>query len=193
VLFVGTEYVASLVAALEAFGLYSANVPREYLNLIETLEIAATRRAMIARDIGSKWPGFEQRYAAYLVALLQDIGIYARICFRSDMYAEFIDVKRETGLPSREVELRVFGKNSHEMVSAAILEQWNFPREVVDTVRLHHNVEAGSDIVRITQLATMLGDPSDDYPHDESLNNIVDEWRAKLGLRARDHHPGSAH
>ncbi len=89
--------------------------------------------------------------------------------------------------------MRMFGKNSHEKVSAAILEQRNFPREVVDTVRLHHTVETESDIVRITQLATMLGDPADDYPHDESLNNVVSEWRIKLGLRARDQHPGRAH
>ncbi len=193
VLFVGTEYVASLVAALEAFGLYSANVPSEYLKLIETLEIAATKRAMIARDISSKWPGFDQRYAAYLVALLQDIGIYARICFRSNIYAEYLELKKETGLPSRQIETRVFGKNSHEKVSAAILERWNFPREVVDTVRSHHTLETESDIVRITQLATMLGDPADDYPHDESLNNVVDEWRTKLGLRSREQHPGRAH
>ncbi len=186
VLFVGTEYVASLVAALEAFGLYSANVRREHIDLIEKLEIAATRRAMIARDISWKWPGFEHRYAAYLVSLLQDIGIYARICFMSDKYNEFLELKRETGLPSREIEMRVFGANTHEKVSAAILERWNFPPEVVETVRTHHTVEAESDIVRITQLATLLGDPADDYPHDESLNGILDEWRKKLGLVNRE-------
>jgi len=183
VLFVGTEYIASLVAALEAFGLYSASVREDYMELIEKMEVAATRRALIARDISSRWPGLKNRYVPYIASLLQDIGLLARICLRPELYGEFLRLREEKELSARDAESEVFGRNSHEQIGSAILERWNFPPEMVKAVRLHHSAIGIEDAVKIVQLATVLGGRGDDYPHDSSVETLALKWREKLGLK----------
>ncbi len=89
---------------------------------------------------------------------------------------------QDQNISAREAGLKVFDNCSHERVGAAVLDNWNFPSEIVDIVRSHHSQEASTDYVKIIQLATLIGDPKDAYPHDESLLALVPEWRTILGM-----------
>jgi len=181
VLFVGTEYIASVVTALEAFQSYSSRVPERYASLVEGLSEAAVKRAMIAKEISAKWYGIENKYIPHVASLLQDIGLFARICLRAEMYDAFLKTIDELKVSPRQAELKIFGNVTHERIGAAILDNWNFPSEIVDTVRKHHSEKATNDYVKIVQFATLLaGD--DGYPFDESLLETMAEWQIKLGL-----------
>lgn len=182
VLFIGMEYVASVVTALEAFQSYSSRVPERYEALLEEMSLSAVRRAMISRGIASKWPNIENKFVPHVASLLQDIGLIARICLRQESYDLFLKTMQEAGITAREAELKVFGNVTHERIGAAILDNWNFPPEIVDVVRNHHATTAMNDNVRIVQLATLLGGSMEGYPYDESLRDILPEWSAKLGL-----------
>jgi HD-like signal output (HDOD) protein len=182
VLFIGLEYVASVITALEAFHSYSSRVPQRYAGLIEELSVTAVHRAMIAKEIAAKWPGIENKYAPHVASLLQDIGLFARICLKPEVFDVFIKTTQERKITPREAELKVFGNFTHERIGAAILDNWNLPSEIVDTVRYHHTQNATTDYVKIVQLAMLLGDGTDNYPYDDLLAGLVPEWRNELGL-----------
>lgn len=183
VLFIGLEYVASVVTALEAFHSYSSRVAERYAGLVEEMSIAAVRRAMIAKEIALRSQEIENKYAAYVSSLLQDIGLFARICLKPEMYDVFLKTIDLLNMTAGEAESKVFADVTHERVGAAILDNWNFPSEIVDTVRAHHSQTAETAYVRIIQLAMLLDGTTEGYSYDESLVEIVPEWRHKLGLR----------
>ncbi len=89
VLFIGLDYVSSVVTALEAFQSYSSKVTERYAGLIEEMSLTAVRRAMIAKEIAARWPGVENKYIPHVASLLQDIGLYARICLKPEMFDVF--------------------------------------------------------------------------------------------------------
>jgi len=186
VLFVGTEYIASIVTALEAFHAYSSKVPPRYAGLLEELSVAAVQRAMYTREISAKLNGLDDKYVAHVASLLQDIGIFARVCLRPAAYDEFLRTMDELKIGPREAELKVFGNVAHERISAAILDNWNFPQEIVETVRMHHSEKCSNDYVRIVQIAMLIGRRADGYPFDEALLEIVPVWEARLGLLEQD-------
>lgn len=189
VLFVGMEYIASMIAALEAFNAYCLRVPDRYSALIENMSISAVRRGVIAKEIAARWEGLDNKYIPYVSSLLQDIGLFARVSLRPDSYDAFLKVKNELQLSSREAETKIFGNNSHEKIGAAILDRWNFPPDIVKTVRSHHLSPSPDDYTKIAQLAMLLEGHNDDFPHDENLEKILPEWRSKLRLERDEDSP----
>ncbi|MCL5020230.1 MAG: response regulator [Bacteroidetes bacterium] len=182
VLFIGLDYLSSVVTALEAFQSYSSKVTERYAGLIEEMSLTAVHRAMIAKEIAARWPGIESKYIPHVASLLQDIGLFARICLKPEMFDIYSKTVQDRKISPLEAELAVFDNSTHEKIGAAILDDWNFPSEIVDIVRAHHTQEASTDYMKIIQLAMLISDPTDDYPHDESLLDLVPEWRLKLGL-----------
>ncbi len=184
VFFIGLEYIASMVTALEAFGEYSAKVPPQYAPVIEEMTVSAVRRATFAKEIASRWPGLGNRYVPYVASLLQDIGIFARVSLRPEQYGAFLRVKQTMGLSDRESEAKIFGSYSHERIGAAILEHWNFPQDIVNAVAEHHAESAPNDFCKIVQLAMLLEGRDDGFSYDPEIGALLPEWRARLGENA---------
>lgn len=182
VLYVGRDYIASIIIALEAFQAYSSRVPKRYAGLVEELSLAAVQRAMYTKEISANWDGIEDKYVAHVASLLQDIGIFARICQRPVTYDSFLKTMEELKVGPREAEFKVFGNVTHEKISAAILDHWNFPHEIVETVRMHHSENCSNDYVKIVQIATLIGGHTDGYPFDEKLRDDVPLWKERLDL-----------
>lgn len=181
VFFIGLEYVASMVTALEAFDGYSSRVPQRYAALIEELTTNSVRRGIISRDIASKWPGIPNKYVPYVSSLLQDIGLFARICLRPEQFDAYLKLRETTKATTREAEAQVFGSYTHEQIGAAILEHWNFPPDIVKTVSEHHISPVEGDCAKIVQLAMLIDGSDAGFPFDASLLPEAEEWRKKLG------------
>jgi len=181
VFFIGLEYISSMVTALEAFGAYSSRVPAKYAVLIEEMTLGAVRRGMVAKEIAAKWPGLDNRYVPYVASLLQDIGLFARICLRSDQYDAFLKTKEVLNFPPREAEVKVFGNYTHDKIGGAKLEHWNFPPDIVRAVKDHHSRPAANDYARIIQLAGVISGSADGFPVDDRTEQEAHEWREKLG------------
>ncbi len=171
-----------MVTALVAFDSYSNRVPERYAALIEGMTNTSVRRGILARDIAQRWPGLANKYIPYVSTLLQDIGLFARICLRPEQYDGYLKTMKSTGMSARDAEREVFGTYSHEQIGAAILEHWNFPSDIVKTVGDNHSVSAAEDYVRIVQLANLIDVTADDFPVDQGLIEYVPEWKRRLAL-----------
>lgn len=182
VFFIGLEYIASMVTALEAFDSYSSKVPARYSALVEEMTTSSVRRGILARDIAPRWPGLTNKYVPYVSALLQDIGLFARVCLRPEQYDAFLKLKGKGSVSARDAEREAFGQYSHEQIGGAILDRWNFPSDIVKTVACHHASPAPDDYVRIVQLANMIDGDTDDFPRDEDLRGSLEEWKRRLAL-----------
>ncbi len=182
VFFIGLEYIASMVTALEAFNEYFARVSPQYAQLVEEMTVTAVRRAMIAKEVASRWPGLGNRYVPYVASLLQDICLFARVSLRPEQYGAFIRGRQTMGLSDRESESKVFGIYSHERIGEAILEHWNFPQAIAKAVAEHHAESVSNDYSRIVQLSMLLDGHTDGFPHDASVEELVPDWRKRLKL-----------
>lgn len=77
---------------------------------------------------------------AYLTGLQHHIGKVVMINRDKDLYKEVMRVVEAGEGQLRDVE-RGFFAYSHEMVGAAILDYWNYPKSIVKAVQYHHDFE----------------------------------------------------
>ncbi len=180
VMFVGLDYVTSMITALETFSAYSSLVPERYAGLIEALSLIAVRRAIIAKEISANWKDLKNPYVPYISSLLKDVGIIARISLKPELYEEYLKIREQAELSPTEVEKKVFGRYSHEEVGEAILNRWFLPTEIVKTVRNQHLNPAPDDYTKIVQLAMLLEGSPDEFPYDITLIKALPEWQEKL-------------
>ena len=179
VFFIGTEYVAGLVAAIETFHGFSCIARPEFAPEIEGLWNAAVSRSSIAKRIAEHWHGCDSPETVYVAALLQDIGQAALLCFDPDRYvayrATYVGAQGMDGT----TECAYFG-SSHDAIGTALLEYWNFPSAIVAGVAMHHKRTGGKAIPQILQLADILQRGDADCPHDPAVDELVDLWRDRI-------------
>ena len=94
---------------------------------------------------------------AFLCGLMHDIGIYLLAIEDRDKYLEVMklidyDIAK---LPSKEIE--VFG-TQHAMMSARLLQQWKFPKEIIMGVANHHSREKADEQTKAYAYITFLAE-----------------------------------
>ncbi len=77
---------------------------------------------------------------AYLAGLQRHIGKVVMINRDKALYREVVRVVDEGSGDLRDVERGLFAY-SHEMVGAALLDFWNYPKRIVDVTMHHHDFE----------------------------------------------------
>lgn len=77
---------------------------------------------------------------AYLAGLQRHIGKVVMINRDKSLYREAVRVVDEGNGDLRDVERGLFAY-SHEMVGAALLDYWNYPKRIVDVTMHHHDFE----------------------------------------------------
>lgn len=179
VFFIGTEYVAGLVAAIEVFHGFTCVARPEFAGEIESLWNAAISRSSIAKRIAERWHGCEAPETVYVTSLLQDIGQAALLCFDPDRYVDYR--KRCPGTISMDGSAEgVFFGSTHDVIGTALLEYWNFPPAIVAGVSLHHKRTGGQAMPQILQLADILQRGDAACPHDPAVDELVDLWRERI-------------
>jgi len=78
---------------------------------------------------------------AFLVGLLQDLGLYGLADALNDRYLSLLQNAQDQGCELAPLEEQRLGVN-HADISAALLESWGFPALIVDAVRRHTHPSA---------------------------------------------------
>lgn len=78
---------------------------------------------------------------AYLAGLQHHIGKVVMINRDKDLYKQVLSVVESGKGQLRDVERGLFAY-SHEMVGAALLDYWNYPKSIVSATLHHHDFEA---------------------------------------------------
>jgi len=135
-------------------------VAREQLEWYWSTTLA---RAVAAREISEQlWdrPGDD----AFLVGLLQDIGVLVLIGELKDTYAHFLEgvIDKRADLKRLEVESLGF---DHTALSAALLQHWKMPELLVESITEPHDYEVlkrrrtpSAELARILHLAELLAE-----------------------------------
>ncbi|MCB2181793.1 MAG: HDOD domain-containing protein [Desulfobulbaceae bacterium] len=87
-------------------------------------------------EVGSKQLGDD----AFLMGILHDIGKVVLISKLPDDMKKVIDLMTNKEMNQRQAELEIFGF-SHDRVGSLLLQNWNFPPTIVQTVKFHHKIE----------------------------------------------------
>lgn len=111
--------------------------------------------AFLAEDLAKKLK--LDSGAAFLAALMRDIGVYLLALDDREKYLEVIkltgyDIAR---LPA--AENKVYG-TYHALMSARLLQDWKFPSEVIIAVAFHHTPEKAPENMRAYAHLTYLAE-----------------------------------
>lgn len=155
VLFVGTEYVAGLVLAIEAFDKLHPGSGNSDGKMVEALWNQALYRASLAKAIAELWDGFRDRHLAFVASLFQDIGFVIHASAESDRMQEFLELTEIEKIPLLEADARIFGI-THDEVGSALLRYWNFPPAIVAAVASHHSPPGDDALLQILLIADNL-------------------------------------
>ena len=94
---------------------------------------------------------------AFLASLMRDIGIYLLATENRDKYLEVIKL---TGYHFSKLSLaenKMFG-TYHALMSARLLQHWNFPKEVIMGVAFHQNPDKADDAYKAYAYLTYLAE-----------------------------------
>jgi HD-like signal output (HDOD) protein len=175
--FIGTDYIASLIVAMESFHAVMSTSDGAPEHLIEGLWNRSLQRAIIARQLASAGPWVADAQLAYVVALLQDLGLVARLCSDPVRFARVMELEQAGEISLYDAECAVFGP-PHDTLGASLLESWNLPKEIVRPIAEHHSTSTANPIVHVVQLADLLATPGKPSPHDPSIEAYLQEsWR----------------
>lgn len=179
VIFIGLEYVSGLVMAIEAFNNICKNPGPECQHHVEEIWDLALHRGRIAKTIAQQWSPPIDPHLPYVTALLQDIGYVVRVCNEPQLFMKYLHLIRSGEKTKYEADALVYGI-THDEVGAALLEYWNFPRDIVQTVAAHHRKTAETPLAKIVQIAEGVSVVDLTNPHDPSLDRQIVSWRQKL-------------
>lgn len=115
--------------------------------------------------------------AAFLAALMRDIGIYLLAMDDRDKYLEVIKLAQYdiTKLPV--AENKVFG-TYHALMSARLLQEWKFPSAVVIGVAFHHTPEKANENFKDYAYLTYLAEQGVfRMGYENGVADITDEER----------------
>ncbi len=151
------EAVRSAVPAMQ-----TDCVPQELRAEFEALwrhSVAAALAAeRIARELNS--PGVDRR-EAYVCGLLHDLGKFAAWQAMPKSYARAVQEAGQSGAAIVQAERQTLGLD-HAVIGRRLAELWRLPRQVVETIWLHHHPSAAlpeavdKTLVRVVALANAL-------------------------------------
>ena len=179
--FIGTQYIANLVMAIEAFhNVVKLKDPRAG-HVIEQLWRQALRRASIAKDLAISWPGLPDPSFAYSASIIQDIGYVVRLSYDTRRFFEYQKLYQSGKMSMQEAEAATF-PILHPEAGAALFRFWNLPASIVHAVASHHSSDGLGPIERILQIADVLETGDGSIPHDPSLDPEILTWAEKLKI-----------
>ncbi|MCX7984342.1 MAG: response regulator [Bacteroidetes bacterium] len=180
VVFIGTENVAAIIAAIEVFNTLGQNVPDDVKAYYELLWNRSLLRANIAKHIAEEWEEVNNSQVVYVTALLQDIGLLIRLVNEPIRYREMMHRSHTQHITLAEAELQVF-THFHADIGAFVLQLWNFPKDIVFAVAHHHGFTYDDPLTQTIQMADILATSDTTIPHDPTIDPFLDIWTVRLG------------
>lgn len=94
---------------------------------------------------------------AFLCGLMHDIGIYLLAVEDREKYLEVMRLTEYDIAKLPDAEAKIFGTN-HAMMSARLLQQWKFPKEIIMGVVNHHTPEKADESTKAYAYLTFLAE-----------------------------------
>jgi putative nucleotidyltransferase with HDIG domain len=124
--------------------------------------------------------GFKRRKEilddVYVGGILHDLGQIVIAAMHPELLERITQVVREKGITGRLLENFTVGLN-HAEVGALIARKWNFPEQLVDAIRFHHEPtqapQSSRDIVNCVYLANAICDVEREKIGWDQLENAV--------------------
>ena len=182
VIFIGTEYIASLVMAIEAFHSVMRSTDQRSARVIDQLWHQALRRVSITKLLGTKWPGFREPNNAYVGGLLQDLGLVVRLSYDQERYFHYQSLALSGDMDRYEAERSIF-TITHDDVGASLFRFWNLPPELVGAIAHHHRSAGDDPLTQILQIGDILELGDATGAHDGELDPLILQWAEKLRLK----------
>ncbi|MBP8987847.1 MAG: HDOD domain-containing protein, partial [Spirochaetes bacterium] len=115
--------------------------------------------AFISKYIAIRKKYDDKKEDVFVAGLLHDIGRLVMMINFQDKYEQYISYLNQMQYNDiREIEEKVFDIN-HQDLGKIVLEKWNFPQELIDSVAQHHVVQVDSKYkltVQIVGLANIF-------------------------------------
>ncbi len=99
---------------------------------------AHSMASALTADILSAKCRFSDSSKLFTAALLHDIGKIAMNLYVGEKVGVIYNIAREDGISFAEAEWRVLGAD-HAIIGSELLKHWDFPHDVVRSVRNHHD------------------------------------------------------
>jgi HD-like signal output (HDOD) protein len=145
-------------------------------------------RAVASRMLAARLTKLDKN-EAYLAGLQQHIGKVVMINRDKELYKEVL-LNVESGKGSlRDVERGLFAY-SHEIVGAALLDYWNYPKSIVNATRHHHDFESlrttDEETYELCAILCLAGDCCRHYGigYPEAIATDITLSRGSLALEA---------
>ena len=111
----------------------------------------------------------------FTAAILHDMGKIVLGEFIADSFISILRISEDDQIPFEEAEKK-FIEIDHAEIGGLIAQRWNFPPQIVECIRFHHNPDAAADVT-----------PAIDIVHiADALCLMADIGAGRAGLR---HHP----
>jgi len=94
---------------------------------------------------------------AFVSGLLHDIGKLVLDRYHRDAFTHALRLAQSERLPLDEAERRRFGSD-HAAIAGELMDLWNFPRELSDPVRWHHDPERCPERHRLHAILVQAAD-----------------------------------
>ena len=137
---VGLDVLRALVLCIHAFKFYQE---KNFKSISATeLWSHSLRTATAARKL-ARYESLSSTACdeAFVSGLLHDIGKLVLAANADADYQEVMDRSRNEGTPVDQVEWEMFGA-THAQIGAYLLGLWGLPESIVNTVELHHSLDA---------------------------------------------------
>lgn len=179
VAFIGIRYARTIITVYEYQQALRRDLSGNIAQHVEKLWLQAARRSMLVRRLSEEWNEIHDISLAYLASLFLDVGYIVRICTDRKRFEDMLKLSQEERLPLLHADMLIFSV-SHDQVGSALLELWNFPREVIFAVANHHGDSFGDPLTQLVQVAEVLASSDLATPHDPILNPVIKRWKEKL-------------
>lgn len=152
------------------------------------------RRSVLTAGVAQSFASIEgvSPETAFLLGLVQDIGIAVTANAEGERYARLIErVQRVPHLTLPDMERTEFG-HTHADVSAALLQKWEMPASLIDPVLAHHGdhsrlPKVGMSFVRLMQIGEAVADLAD--CRCPQRNNRLNDLLSDCDERQKSHCP----
>lgn len=177
--FVGMELIKSLALSACVFNALDASPAAS--RLLKDLQTRSMRKAHFARTLLK-----DSRHAdeGFTAALLLDIGQAVLALCSPEMFAEVMQIARESKRPWHEVEREAFGV-AHPEVGAYLLGLWGLPLELIEAVAYHHTPSrvrhAQTAMLAAVHVADAVVDATADQP-EKLLDKLDAAFVARTGV-----------
>ncbi|WEJ61959.1 HDOD domain-containing protein [Thiomicrorhabdus lithotrophica] len=94
---------------------------------------------------------------AFLCGLMRDIGVYLLAVEDREKYLEVIKLADYDVSKLSACENKIFGTH-HALMSARLLQQWKFPKEIIMGVAFHHTPEKAEEAYKAYAYLTFLSE-----------------------------------